>query len=73
MQSWLRGVRANPLSSVRLFATPMDCSPPDSSVRGILQSDYWSGLPCPPPGDLPDPEIEPTSLVSCIGRQLLYH
>ena len=25
---------------------------------------YWSGLPFPPPGDLPDPGIEPTSLVS---------
>ena len=26
--------------------------------------EYWSGLPCPPPGDLPDPGIEPMSLVS---------
>ena len=25
---------------------------------GILQEEYWSGLPCPPPGDLPDPGIE---------------
>ena len=25
---------------------------------------YWSGLPCPPPEDLPDPEIEPMSLMS---------
>ena len=29
----------------------------------ILQ-EYWGGLPCPPPGDLPDPGIEPTSLIS---------
>ena len=28
------------------------------------RQEYWSGLPCPPPGDLPDPGIEPTSLVS---------
>ena len=42
---------------------PRDCSPPGSSVHGILQ-EYWSGLPCPPPGDLPDPGIEPMSLVS---------
>ena len=28
---------------------PMDCSPPGSSVHGILQARYWSGLPCPPP------------------------
>src|SRR5574337_472162 len=29
---------------------PMDCSPPGSSVHGILQEEYWSRLPCPPPG-----------------------
>ena len=34
---------------------PMDHSPPGSSVHGILQARYWSGLPCPPPGDLPNP------------------
>ena len=33
---------------------PMDCSPPGASVRGdILQAECWSGLLCPPPGDLP--------------------
>ena len=42
----------------------MDCSLPDSSVDGISQEEYWSGLPFPPPGDLPDPGIEPTSLTS---------
>ena len=26
--------------------------------------EYWNGLPCPPPGDLPDPGVEPTSLSS---------
>ena len=40
---------------------PLDCSPPGSSVRGILQEEYWSGLPFPSPGDLPDPGIEPRS------------
>ena len=36
--------------------------------------EYWSGLPCPPPWDLPHPEIKLKSLmVSCIGRQVLYH
>ena len=43
---------------------PMDYSPPSSSVQGILQAKYWSELPCPPPGDLPDPGIEPSSLNS---------
>jgi len=28
---------------------------------GFSRQEYWSGLPCPPPGDLPDPEIEPVS------------
>ena len=41
----------------------MDCSPAGSSVHGILQEEYWSGLPFPPPGDLPDPGIEPKSLM----------
>ena len=29
---------------------------------GFSRQEYWSGLPCPPPGDLPHPEIEPLSL-----------
>ena len=31
---------------------------------GSSRQEYWSGLPFPSPGDLPDPEIEPTSLMS---------
>ena len=30
---------------------------------GLSRQEYWSGLPCPPPGDLPDPEIKPTFLL----------
>ena len=30
---------------------------------GFFRQEYWSTLPFPPPGDLPDPEIEPVSLV----------
>ena len=40
---------------------PMDCSPPDSSVHGILQAGILSGFPFPSPGDLPNPGIEPRS------------
>ena len=29
---------------------------------GFSRQEYWSGLPCPPPGDLPDPGIEPASV-----------
>ena len=31
---------------------------------GFSRKEYWSGLPCPLPGNLPDPEIEPISLAS---------
>ena len=42
----------------------MDCSPPGSSVHGILQARILEWAPCPPPTDLPDPRIKPTSLNS---------
>ena len=31
---------------------------------GFTRQEYWSGLPLPPSGDLPDPGIEPVSLTS---------
>ena len=49
-------VRAKSLQSCRTVCDPMNCSPPNSSVRGILQ-EYCSGLPCLPPGDIPDPGL----------------
>ena len=39
----------------------MNCSPLGSSVHGIFRQEYQSGLPFPPPGDLPNPGIEPGS------------
>ena len=39
----------------------MDCSPPGSSVHGILQTRILQWLPCPPPGNLPYLGIKPTS------------
>ena len=38
-----------------LLLRPMGHSPPGPSVHGILQAEYWSGLPRPPSGDLPNP------------------
>ena len=48
-------------SHVQLFATPwtVACQAPLS--MGFSRQENWIGLPCPPPGDLPDPVIEPTS------------
>ena len=41
------------------------CDPMDYTVHGILQGqEYWSGLPLPSPGDLPNPGIEPGSPAS---------
>ena len=40
----------------------MGCSPSGSHfVHGFPRQEYWSGLPPPPPGDLPNPEMEPGS------------
>ena len=39
----------------------MDCSPPGSSVHGILQAIIVEGLPFPSLGDLPDPGVKPQS------------
>ena len=46
-----------------LFCDPRDCSPPDSSVHGIFQEEYWNRLLFPTAGDLPDPGIHPASPV----------
>ena len=59
------------LSRIWFFCNPINCNPLGSSVHGISRQEYWSGLPFPSPGDLPDSAIEPS--VSCIGRQILRH
>ena len=50
----------------------MDCSPPDSSVRGgFPRQDYSSRLPFPSPGDPPHPGIEPESPALQVDSSLL--
>ena len=56
-------MRALLLQSCPILCDPVDCSLPGSSVHGFSRQEYWSGLPCPPPGDLPEPGMEPTSLM----------
>ena len=52
-------VCAKVLQSRPTLRDPTDSSLPGSSVHGILQARInWSGLPFPPPGDLPNPGIE---------------
>ena len=55
---------AESLQSCLTLCNPIDYSPPGSFVHGILQQEYRNGLPCPLPGDLPDPGIEPLSPMS---------
>ena len=45
-------------------ATPWTVAHQAPLSMGFSRQEYWSGLPYPPPGDLPDPGIEPTSLTS---------
>ena len=52
------------LQSCLTLCDPMDCSPPGSSVHGILQARILEKVACPSPGDLPHPGIKPTSLTS---------
>ena len=52
------------LSRARLFATPWTVAYQAPLSMGFSRQEYWSGLPCPSPGDLPDPGIKDTSLVS---------
>ena len=52
------------LSCVQFFATPWTVVCQASLSMEFSRQEYWSGVPCPPPGDLPHPGIEPTSLMS---------
>ena len=49
---------------VRLFATPWAVAHQAPLSVGFSKQEYWSGLPHPPPGDLPNPGVEPASLMS---------
>ena len=67
-------LHAKSLESCLTLCDSMDCSPPGSSVYGILQARTGVGCHALPQGILPHPGIEPTSLMStCIGGQILYH
>ena len=49
------------LSRVRLFMTPGTVAHQAFLSMGFSRQEYWSGLPFPSPGDLPNPGIKPTS------------
>ena len=51
----------SPFSRVQLFATLWAVARQAPLSKGLSRQEYWSGLPCPLPRDLPDPGMEPTS------------
>ena len=54
--------------SLHPYGLYVACQAPLS--MGFSRQEYWTGFPCPPPGDLPNPGIEPRSLMSpaLVGR-----
>ena len=57
-------LRAQLLQSCPALCYPIDCSPPGSSVHGILQAKILEWAAMPSSGVLPDPGIKPTSFMS---------
>ena len=58
-----RKKKVKSLSRVQLFATLWTIAYQAPLSKGFSRQESWSGLPCPPPGDLPDPGIEPPPLM----------
>ena len=54
-------VKVKSLSHVQLFATPWTVAYQAPLSMGFSRQEYWSGLPLPSAGDLPDPGMEPGS------------
>ena len=52
------------IQSCPTLCNPVDCSPQSPLSMEFSRQEYWSRLPCPPPGHLPNPGIKPTSLMS---------
>ena len=60
------------LGCVRLSVAPWTVAREAPLPVEFPRQEYWSGLPFPTPGDLPEPGIKPESLgISYIGRQIL--
>ena len=68
----LCAVRAKSLSYVRVFVTPWTLARQAPLSVGFSRQEYWSGLPCPPAGELPDPGIRPASLMSSALAGVLF-
>ena len=61
-------VKVKSLTRVQLFVTLWTVAYQTTPSMGFSRQEYWSGLPFPSPGDLPDPGIEPRS-THIVGRR----
>ena len=62
---------------IRLFGTPWTVARQAPLSTGFSRQEYWSGMPFPPPGDLPDPGIKlrdgtQVYYIFHLGREVLY-
>ena len=60
-------MRAKLLQCLGLFATPWTVAHQAPLSKRFSRQEYWSGVPFPPPGDLPDPGINSSDSGSCGG------
>ena len=56
-------MHAQSLQSCPTLCSPMDCTHQAALSTGFFRQEYWSGLPSPSPGDLPNPGIKPEALM----------
>ena len=66
-------VMARVLNCVRLFATLWTIAQQAPLSMEFSRQEYWSGLPLPTPGDIPNPRIEPDSLWLCHEKPSIHY
>ena len=65
-------VKVKSLSHVQLFATPWTVAHQAPLSMGFSRQEYWSGLPFPPLGDLPDPGMQYLGTISKMTERSLF-
>ena len=71
--AWKWKVKVKSLSCVWPSVIPWTAAYQAPPSMGFSRQEYWSGVPLPSPGDLPDTDQTRVSYISCIGRRVLYH
>ena len=69
----VRACMLSHFSRVQLFVTLWTVAHQAPLSMEFSRQEYWSGFPCPPPGDLPDPGIKPMSLSPALAGGFFYH